>query len=64
MARRLNQEEEHLFNEVLQASDATLSETVSDPFLRLLREKRDAALVLTSQLDEWFGEWPAGQTPA
>ncbi len=64
MARRLNSEEEHLFNEVLQVSEATLGETISDSFLRLIRERRDAALVMTPELDSWFTPGPQGQTPS
>jgi len=63
MARRLNAEEEHLFNEVLSLSEPTLGEVITDPFLRLIRERRDAALVLTPELDSWF-QGPQGQTPS
>jgi hypothetical protein len=63
MARRLNSEEEYLFNEVLQVSDIALGEVITDPFLRLIRERRDAALVLTPELDIWF-QGPQGQNPS
>jgi len=60
MARRLNTEEEHLFRAVLQASDSGLSETISDPFLELIRERREAALSLTPELEILLTQ---GQTP-
>jgi len=62
MARRLNSEEERLFNEVLQVSDSSVGEVVTDPFLRLIRERRDAAVVLTPELDAWFSQGPNGQS--
>jgi len=64
MARRLNPEEEHLFNELLQASDAALAEIISDPFLRLIRERRNAGLVLSSELDVWLSHEPSGRPPS
>ena len=39
MARKLKPEEEYLFNEVLQVSDPTVGEVITDPFLRLIRER-------------------------
>jgi hypothetical protein len=60
MARKLKPEEEYLFNEVLQVSDPTVGEVITDPFLRLIRERRDAALVLTPELDAWFRRGPQG----
>jgi len=42
MARRLTAEEEHLFNELLKASESGLTETITDPLLRLILERTEA----------------------
>ena len=54
MARKLTKDEQHLFTEAIQSSDAALSENISDPFLKLLQEKRDAALAMSPELSEWL----------
>ena len=59
MARRLNEEEEQLFKAVLLASDSGLSETITGPVLKLIREKSESAVPLNPDLSIIV----AGQSP-
>ncbi|HSU55753.1 MAG TPA: hypothetical protein VLT36_16985 [Candidatus Dormibacteraeota bacterium] len=58
MARRLDTDEQHLFFEALSTSENAIGGTVSDGFLKMLQDRREAALELTPELENWLDPKP------
>ena len=56
MARKLNNSERDDFLDAVEAIEALPPEAVETAFWRKLSEQRDTALLLTSELGEWFGK--------
>ena len=57
MARKLNSEEQRLFQRKLQQADLEPFDLEDEKFLHSLDNKREAELALTPELNAWFGEW-------
>ena len=56
MARKLSSEEERTFVQVLQSGEGRELEAAEDGFWQRLSDQQEAALVLSEELSEWFGE--------